>query len=595
MSRCQHSNGRSHVLRIGGTRPGLERSQMGETGTVAKRQKATFVRPSQEADCPRRIAEPVLWGGSCNAATLSAMNVAWRLAAVFGALGLGALILGSLASGAFAGTAYVSASGFVVPINTASNTAGTPIPVGKDSAGVAITPDGRTAYVASFVGGAITPVDTLTNVAGTPVPFATEKIAITPDGSTAFAVGTESVVPISIPSGLVGTPISAGEETRDVVISPDGETAYAVNGKSHSLTPISTRTDTAGPPIPVGTHPVAAAITPDGTTAYVVDESISGSVIPVDLASGIAGTPIPVGKFPSSIAITPDGATAYVANSGESSVTPIDTLTNKPGTPIGVGSFPESIAITPDGATAYVANFFSGSVTPINTGTDTAGMPIAVGESPDGVAIIPSQSPQPAFSISGTAKVGSPVTFDASASRDPFGAISSFSWSFGDGQSAVGGPVVEHTYSVPGTYQVTLTADNGEGCPTFLFTGHTALCGGPSAVRVSHTVTVVQQPGKTGSVPRIRVHCPKGAGRSGCKFALQAVVAKPRHGSGRRPKPETAIARVKLGAGKAVTVVLAPKPAFAAKLAEAHKVLVAERVVIGGGVSVSYRRLHILR
>jgi len=509
---------------------------------------------------------------------------------------LAVFVFGTTASSAFAGTAYVSVSGSVVPIDTESNTAGAPIPVGKDPAGVAITPDGHTAYVASYFGDAVTPVDTLSNAAGNPIPFATEKIAITPNGSSAFAVGTESVVPISIPSGLVGTPISAGEETRDVVISPDGETAYAVNGKSHSLTPINTRTDTAGTPISVGTHPVAAAITPNGATAYVVDESISGSVIPVDLASGIAGTPIPVGKYPSSIAITPDGATAYVTNSNESSVTPINTRTDKPGTPIGVGSFPESIAITPDGATAYVANFFSGSVTPIDIRTNTAGTPIAVGESPDGVAIIPSQPPQPAFSISGVGKVGSPVTLNASASRDPFGAISTYSWSFGDGQSAVVGPVVEHTYSVPGTYQVTLKADNGEGCPTFLFTGHTALCGGPSMASVSQTVTVAPQPGKAGfALPRVRLRCPQRARRPGCKFALQAVVAKPRQGSGLRPEPESAIARVKLGAGKAGTVVLRPKPAFAARLAAARKVLVTEKAVIGGKVRMSYRRLRILR
>ncbi len=518
------------------------------------------------------------------------VNIAWRAAAVFGALGLSALLLGTTASSAFAGTAYVSVSGSVVPIDTQSNTAGTPIPVGKDPAGVAITPDGRTAYVASFLGDAVTPVDTLTNVAGTPIPFATEKIAITPDGSTAFTVGTDSVVPISIPSGLVGTPISAGEETRDVVVSPDGETAYAVNGKSHSLTPINTRTDTTGTPIPVGTHPVAAAITPDGATAYVVDESTSGSVIPVDLASGIAGTPIPVGKFPSAIAITPDGATAYVTNSSDSSVTPIDTRTDTPGPPIGVGSFPEAIAITPDGATAYVANYFSGSVTPIDTRTDTAGTPIPVGEEPDGVAIIPSQSPQPAFSISGIGKVGSPLTFDASASLDPFGAVSSYAWSFGDGQSTVGGPLVEHTYSVPGTYQVSLTADNDEGCPTFLFTGHTALCGGPSKASVSHTVTVAPQPGKAGfALPRVRLKCPKSAKPKGCTFKLQVVSKK------RKGKAESVVASAKLKAGRSAIVSLKPKAAYRAKLATAKKVLVKETATINGAKRTLFKKLKIVQ
>ena len=37
------------------------------------------------------------------------------------------------------------------PINLATNTPGTAIPVGKGPFGVAITPDGRTAYVTNFL------------------------------------------------------------------------------------------------------------------------------------------------------------------------------------------------------------------------------------------------------------------------------------------------------------------------------------------------------------------------------------------------------------------------------------------------------------
>jgi PKD repeat protein len=52
-------------------------------------------------------------------------------------------------------------------------------------------------------------------------------------------------------------------------------------------------------------------------------------------------------------------------------------------------------------------------------------------------------------------------TFNASASSDPDGSVVGYSWAFGDG--AVGtGASVQHTYSVNGTYSVTLTVtDNG--------------------------------------------------------------------------------------------------------------------------------------
>jgi YVTN family beta-propeller protein len=49
-------------------------------------------------------------------------------------------------------TAYVvdAHSNTVVPINTRSNTPGRPIPVGNRPDAIAITPDGKTAYVTNY-------------------------------------------------------------------------------------------------------------------------------------------------------------------------------------------------------------------------------------------------------------------------------------------------------------------------------------------------------------------------------------------------------------------------------------------------------------
>ena len=58
----------------------------------------------------------------------------------------------------------------MTPIATATNTAGTPIPVGNDPDAIAITPDGKTAYVLSYDAGTVTPIATATNTAGTPIP-----------------------------------------------------------------------------------------------------------------------------------------------------------------------------------------------------------------------------------------------------------------------------------------------------------------------------------------------------------------------------------------------------------------------------------------
>lgn len=53
-------------------------------------------------------------------------------------------------------------------------------------------------------------------------------------------------------------------------------------------------------------------------------------------------------------------------------------------------------------------------------------------------------------------------SFDGSASQDPDGSITSYSWVFGDGSSG-SGATLGHTYSAAGTFQVVLSVEDGEG------------------------------------------------------------------------------------------------------------------------------------
>jgi DNA-binding beta-propeller fold protein YncE len=65
-------------------------------------------------------------------------------------------------------TARISARGTVTPIDAATGTALKRITVGGDGGPIAITPNGKTAYV---VGGChrVTPIDTTANTAGQPI------------------------------------------------------------------------------------------------------------------------------------------------------------------------------------------------------------------------------------------------------------------------------------------------------------------------------------------------------------------------------------------------------------------------------------------
>jgi YVTN family beta-propeller protein len=296
----------------------------------------------------------------------------------------------SIGGGGASGTGYVSdnTAGTLTPVNLATGTAGTPIPVGQYPTGVVVTPDGTTAYVGgggSGGAGFVTPVNLATGTAGTPIPVGCGPLglAITPDGATVLVTNwcSGQVVPISTATNTAGPPIPVGNSPFEVAVTPDGSKAYVANCGSNSVTPINLATDTAGTPIPVGNCPRGVAVTPDGTTAYVTNAS-DGTVTPISLATSTPGTPIAVGAAPWGIAVTPDGATAYACDSGNGTVTPINVATGTAGAPIPVGMGPQDIAITKSGTTAYVTNSVDGTITPISTATNTPGTAITVATEP---------------------------------------------------------------------------------------------------------------------------------------------------------------------------------------------------------------------
>src|ERR1039457_2742343 len=218
-----------------------------------------------------------------------------------------------LPAGAVPVTAYVvdeQWQGKVTPIDTATNTKLRTITAGAKPTAIAITPDGKKAYVANSRGDHVTPINTVTNRAD--------------------------------------KPIEVGAGPGYIAITPDGKTAYVVNKTSGTVTPIRTATGTALRAIAVAAprrraYPDAIAITPDGKTAYV---AFDGGVTPISTATNKAGKPIKAGSGP--IAINPNSKTADVLNSvygAPGPVPPIDTATNTALTAITVGINPDAIAI----------------------------------------------------------------------------------------------------------------------------------------------------------------------------------------------------------------------------------------------------------
>jgi DNA-binding beta-propeller fold protein YncE len=302
-------------------------------------------------------------------------------------------------------TAYIAIWGngrgnTVIPINTATNRAGKAIKVGSEPGNIAITPNGRTAYVASAgYPPEVVPISTATNKPGKAIKVGggATAIAITPNGKTAYVAGnTGKVTPISTATNKPGKAIVFGKGAEAgsayIAITPNGKTAYVAEsgpyGPGNTVVPISTATNKPGKAIKVGSWPVAIAITPNGKTVYVASTgsgptgcvrpancaaapaagSGSATVTPISTATNKPGKAIKAGPIAFlTVVITPNGKTVYVASS--LGVIPIRTATNKPGKTIKVAGSPGLIAITPNGKTVYVTwdrgAFRRGKVIPI--------------------------------------------------------------------------------------------------------------------------------------------------------------------------------------------------------------------------------------
>src|SRR5439155_2477337 len=115
------------------------------------------------------------------------------------------------------------------------------VPVGTSPAGVAVSPDGRYAYIAE--GG--------------------------DDAVSVFDIGTRTI------ATTVALP--AGSSPRGVALSPGGEFLYVADGGSNRVSVVDTRTTRVVASVPVGTQPVSVAVTRDGGSAYVADAG-SGDV-----------------------------------------------------------------------------------------------------------------------------------------------------------------------------------------------------------------------------------------------------------------------------------------------------------------------------
>jgi 6-phosphogluconolactonase len=270
---------------------------------------------------------------------------------------------------------------------------GPPLATGdKGGKSVAITPDGKFAYVANWGdgdlwGGSIgsfavnTTNGSLELLSLTDLPGQGPwSVSVDPSGKLLYAALEGGYPPTSVlvyaidsatgALSFAGT-FSASDRAIAVTVDPSGKFVYALN-EAGSVSMYSA--STAGILTPTGTvktgaSPTAIAVTPSGKLAYVTNgDSNDVSVFAIDPGTGkltSLGTAA-AGSLPVAIAIAASGKFAYVSNSASNNVsvyaidpssgalTGIDTTT--------AGLSPVAIVVAPSGRFVYVTNSGSNDV-----------------------------------------------------------------------------------------------------------------------------------------------------------------------------------------------------------------------------------------
>jgi YVTN family beta-propeller protein len=274
--------------------------------------------------------------------------------------------------------------------------------VGGDPQGVAVDPDGKHVYVASYADNALRVIDTTNQrvVGSIHVGANPRGVAVDPDSRHAFVTNysENSVSVIDTASGKVIHNVAVGASPTAVAIFPRDHYAFVTNSYGNTVSVINIANLKVVGVVPVGAHPDGVAIDPRGELAYVANSG-SNSVSVIDIHTQKVTQTVLVGRSPQKVAIDPDGRHAYVTNYGDNTVSVIDLPTQlgldiynailKTNSTIPVGLNPRGLAVAPDSHHAFVVNTEDDTLTVIDTAAGTVIGTSFVGYSPDEVAVGP--------------------------------------------------------------------------------------------------------------------------------------------------------------------------------------------------------------
>jgi YVTN family beta-propeller protein len=284
------------------------------------------------------------------------------------------------------------------------------LPTGLGPHEVAISPDGRTAYVSNFgrysvyqpgdtqhdkAGNSITVVDLVERKVRSTFDLGTHTgphgMIVSHDGKILWATSEtpQSVLELDASTGTILHTWNTNQVRSHMIVTvPKESKFYVTNTVSGSVSVIDRSTGEVKI-LPTGPGTEGIAISPSGKEVWAASRT-DAKISIIDTADDkIVATFPSGGKSPKRMDFTPDGSQVWVTNSGSGETTVFDARARELIATIATAKDPSGVSISTDGHRAYITNSAANLLTVVDVGSQKILKTMEIGTDPDGVARSP--------------------------------------------------------------------------------------------------------------------------------------------------------------------------------------------------------------
>jgi YVTN family beta-propeller protein len=281
------------------------------------------------------------------------------------------------------------------------------LPTGRGPHEVAVSPDGRTAYVSNFgrysvypagdtehdkASNSITVMDLLDRKVKTTFDLGTHTgphgMVVSRDSKRMWVTTETPQAVLELDSGtgkILHVWNTTQERSHMIVVTPAENKFYVTNTVSGSVSVID-RSTGAVKVLATGPGTEGIAISPDGKEVWAasrLDDKIS--VISTATDTIVAAFPSG-GKGPKRMDFTPDGTQVWVTNPGSNQATVFDARARELIASLALSKSPSGVYISSDGRRAYITNANANELSSVDVASRKIVNAMPIGTDPDGVA-----------------------------------------------------------------------------------------------------------------------------------------------------------------------------------------------------------------